>query len=62
MKAICIILFLVISLLIHEAKSRSNQQYDNSYKQFFSQFKVARELRSKTRSPSLPSKVLASYA
>uniref|UniRef100_M1CDZ8 Uncharacterized protein n=1 Tax=Solanum tuberosum TaxID=4113 RepID=M1CDZ8_SOLTU len=46
MRAICIISFLlIISLNIYEAKARSMQQYDNSYKELFSQFKVARELR-----------------
>uniref|UniRef100_M1CDZ7 Uncharacterized protein n=1 Tax=Solanum tuberosum TaxID=4113 RepID=M1CDZ7_SOLTU len=45
MRAICIISFLLIFLIIHEAKARSMQQYDNSYKELFSQFKVARELR-----------------
>ncbi|KAG5630843.1 hypothetical protein H5410_002560 [Solanum commersonii] len=32
----------------------SNQQYDNSYNELFSQFKVARELRGKKRSPPPP--------
>lgn len=46
MRGIYIISFLLISLIIHiEATSRSMQQYDNSYKELFSQFKVARELR-----------------
>ncbi|KAG5608740.1 hypothetical protein H5410_020021 [Solanum commersonii] len=43
--AYCIISFLIISLIIHESTSRSIQQYDNSYKKLFSQFKIARELR-----------------
>ncbi|KAG5608741.1 hypothetical protein H5410_020022 [Solanum commersonii] len=46
MKLAYIISFLlIISLNIYEAKARSIQQYDNSYKKLFSQFKVARELR-----------------
>ncbi|WMV23383.1 hypothetical protein MTR67_016768 [Solanum verrucosum] len=45
MRGISIISFLLISLIIHEATARSIQQYDNSYKELFSQFKVARELR-----------------
>ncbi|KAG5608758.1 hypothetical protein H5410_020039 [Solanum commersonii] len=45
MRGISIISFLLISLIIHEATARSIQQYDNSYKELFSQFKVSRELR-----------------
>eukprot|EP00474_Spongospora_subterranea_P010920 CRZ11378.1 hypothetical protein [Spongospora subterranea] len=45
MRGASIISFLLISCIIHEATSRSIQQYDNSYKKLFSQFKIARELR-----------------
>lgn len=65
MRGIFIISFLVISLIIQATIARSIRQYDNnSYKELFSQFKVARELRgvkgkeTPRMSPPDPNKVI----
>lgn len=51
MRGVSIFSFLLIIFIIHKfvcvklVSSRSMQQYNNSYKELFSQYKIARELR-----------------